>query len=351
MKKTIFFTHNKNDFDFFFDKHSLLNLRKDVKILYNPLDKHLNDEEILKYSEDASIIISEWWTGAGPKLFKNKKDLKAIIRSGVEIKNIDFKAAKKANVAIINIPDAYSNAVAELVICFICSLARNLLHFHQKTMEGFYNEAVIEMLSDKKIHSSQFPEFEIQGSTLGVIGFGSIGQLIRKKAISLGMKVLVYDPFCLKKDKKSNFVSLDFILKHSRFVSLSASSNNKNKYLISKKELKKMSKNSYLINTARGNLVDTHALYTALKNNEIAGAAIDVLETSEKYDRSINQAWKHSENFSKTPLRKLKNVILTPHMAGYTKKTITKQSNEIIRNINLLFNNKMPKSILNKKKQ
>ena len=348
MKKTIFFTHNKNDFDFFFDKHSLVNLRKNVKILYNPLDKHLNDEEILKYSEDASIIICEWWTGAGPKLFKNKKDLKAIIRAGVEIKNIDFKAAKKANVAIINIPDAYSNAVAELVICYIFSLARNLLHFHQKTMEGFYNEAVIEMLSNKKNHSSQFPQFEIQGSTLGIIGFGSIGQLIRKKAISLGMKVLVYDPFCLKSNKKINFVSLDFLLKHSRFVSLSASSNNNNKYLISKKELKKMSKNSYLINTARGNLVDTKALLTTLKNNEIAGAAIDVLETSEKYDRSTDQAWKHSENFKKTPLKKLNNVILTPHMAGYTKKTITKQSNEIIRNINLLFNNKIPKSILNK---
>ncbi len=348
MKKTIFFTHNKNDFDFFFDKHSLVNLRKNVKILYNPLDKHLNDEEILQHSEDASIVICEWWTGAGPKLFKNKKDLKAIIRAGVEIKNIDFKAAKKANVAIINIPDAYSNAVAELVICYIFSLARNLLHFHQKTIEGFYNEAVIEMLSNKKIHSSQFPQFEIQGSTLGIIGFGSIGQLIRKKAISLGMKVLVYDPFCSKNDKKINFVNLDFLLKNSRFVSLSASSNNKNKYLISKKELKKMSKNSYLINTARGNLVDTNALLTTLKNNEIAGAAIDVLETSEKYDRSTDQAWKHSENFSKTPLRKLKNVILTPHLAGYTKKTITKQSNEIIRNINLLFNNKMPKSILNK---
>ena len=171
MKKTIFFTHNKNDFDLFFDKNSLANLRKDIKILFNPLDKHLNDEEIIQYSEDASIIISEWWTGAGSKLFKNKKDLKAIIRAGVEIKNIDFKAAKKADVAIINIPDAYSNAVAELVICYIFSLARNLLDVHEKTIEGVYDEAIIEMLSNKKINSYQFPQFEIQGSTLGIIGF------------------------------------------------------------------------------------------------------------------------------------------------------------------------------------
>ena len=81
MNETIFFTHNHNDFNLFFNKKSLINLKKEIKILRNPLNKHLSDEEVLKYSEDASSIISEWWTGAGKFLFQNHKNLKAIIRA------------------------------------------------------------------------------------------------------------------------------------------------------------------------------------------------------------------------------------------------------------------------------
>ena len=346
MDKTIFFTHNENDFKLFFNKKSLVNLKKDIKILKNPLNKHLNDEEILKYSEDASIIISEWWTGAGKSLFRNKKNLKAIIRAGVEIKNIDFKAAKEANVKIINIPDAYSNAVVELVICFIFSLARNINHFYKKTIQGEYNEAIIEMLSQKKVNFKNLPQIEISGSCLGIIGYGSVGQLLRKKTEAIGMKVLVYDPFCNKNGKGVNFVDLNYLLKNSKFISLNASLNT-NKYLISKKELNLMSKDSFLINTARGNLINTNDLVIALKNNSIAGAAIDVLETSKEFDNMSKGKWKHSEDFGNTPLSQFDNVILTPHIAGLTKETITKQSDKIVESINLLFDNQLPQSIIN----
>ena len=345
MKKTIFFTHNKNDFNLFFDKRALNLLDKNIKIIRNQTNRHLNDKEILKKSKDASIIITEWWTGAGEKLLQ-KKNLKAIIRCGVEIKNIDFNVANKNKVAVINVPDSYSNSVVELVICYIFALARNLNHFHTKTISGHYNEALIEMLSNKKVKFSKWPIFEVSGSTLGIIGFGSIGKLLRKKAESLGMKVLVYDPFC-KKNKNINFVTLNYLLKNSKFVSLNASYNN-NKYLISRKELNLMSKNSYIINTARGNLIETKALYKSIKDKKIAGAAIDVLETNQIFEKKISKDWKHSEDFANTKLNKFENIILTPHLAGITKETIKIQSEKVIKNVNLIFKGIKPKTIVNK---
>ena len=129
---------------------SIITIDKNIKIIRNQTNRHLNDKEILKKSKDASIIITEWWTGAGEKLLQ-KKNLKAIIRCGVEIKNIDFNVANKNKVAVINVPDSYSNSVVELVICYIFALARNLNHFHTKTISGHYNEALIEMLSNKKV--------------------------------------------------------------------------------------------------------------------------------------------------------------------------------------------------------
>ena len=160
------------------------------------------------------------------------------------------------------------------------------------------------------------------------------------------MKILVYDPFCNKNKKDVNFVNLNYLLKNSKFISLNASLN-ENKYLISMKELKLMSKDSFLINTARGNLINTSDLVIALKNKIIAGAAIDVLETSKEYDAISTIKWKHSEDFSSSPLSQFENVILTPHIAGLTEETITKQSNKIVEIINLLYDNQLPQSVIN----
>lgn len=349
MKNTIFFTHKKRDFDLFFDKNALKLLNKDTKILFNPFNRHLKEDEVIKYSKNATIIISEWWTGAGEKLLK-KKNLKAVIRCGVEIKNIDFEAATKNKVAIINVPNTYSNSVAELVITYIFCLARNIINFHNKTIKGFYNEAIIEMLSNNKVNFSNWPQFEIFGSTLGIIGFGSIGKLVREKALALGMKVIVHDPLIKRKNKKINFVSLKYLLKNSRFITLHASYQN-NKYMISQDEFSLMKKNTFIINTARGNLINTNIMYNALKSKKISGAAIDVLETNSKYENKKMTDWKHSENFSKTKLNKLENIIITPHMAGITKETIIRQSINVINIVNLICKNKLPKSVVNKIKK
>ena len=345
MGTTIFFTHKKRDFDLFFDKNAIGLLNKNIKILFYPLNRHLKEEEVIKYSKNASIIVTEWWTGAGNKLLE-KKNLKAIIRCGVEIKNIDFEIAKKNKIAIINVPNTYSNSVAELVITYILTLARNIINFHNQTIKGSYNEAIIEMLSNNKVNFSDWPQFEIMGSTLGIIGFGSIGKLVRKKALALGMKVIVFDPFIRKKNKKITFVSLKYLLQNSRFISLHASFNN-NKYMISKNEFSYIKKNSFIINTARGNLINTNEMYNALKLKKISGAAIDVLETDLKYEKNKTTNWKHSENFAKTKLNKLDNIIITPHIAGITKETITRQSIDVIKIINLINNNKLPKSVVN----
>jgi len=178
--------------------------------------------------------------------------------------NIEVDYAQSKGIVVANTPEASSSAVAELALAHMLTLARKVV---------LANLAMREEKWNKK----QCQGIELSGKTLGIIGMGRIGQNLAHKASALGMKIIYSDIMGFKDIHSTwKFVSTDEVLSESDFVSLHIPSNQDAKFLIGELEFKKMKKSGFLINTARGNLVDESALIEALDKDEIAGAGIDV---------------------------------------------------------------------------
>ena len=334
MKKSIFFTHAPNDFDLFFCAEALDRLAADIDVRFNPLERHLTERELLEFSAGSDIIISEWWTAPSNTLLSNKPDLLAFIRVGVEIKDVDYRVADQNRVMIVNAPDMQSLAVVEFILCLIFALSRDLIHFHNKTVSKFYRESFNEALSAGTIRYDVWPQFEISGKILGIIGLGSVGRMLAARAHPLGMKILAYDPYCREIADHVEMVELDDLLSRSKFVSVCALLTEETENLIAAQQLNKMSRDAYLINTARGGIVDSAALEHALATNRIAGAALDVVDTE--------------PNFAASSLLRLDNVIITPHIAGHTKETVRRLSECVVRSVNEIYAKKIPAALINK---
>ena len=247
--------------------------------------------------------------------------IKIIAKHGVGVDNIDLKAATKFGIPVTITTGANSSSVAELTITYIFILSRNLIHAHKELYENK--------------NWNNYVGMEVRSKILGIIGFGSIGREVAKRAICFGMKILVYDPYVDKKlieNYNIEIVDLETILKESDFVSLHAPLVNETKKMIGKRELNLMKKNAFLINTSRGELVDESALAEALKSKKIAGAALDVFE---------------NEPLKDSPLFECENVIMTPHIGAHTFEAIYNMNMMAAKSIVDFFNGKVPENIVN----
>ncbi|AJH02064.1 3-phosphoglycerate dehydrogenase [Clostridium beijerinckii] len=237
-------------------------------------------------------------------------NLKLAIRAGVGIDNIDIPAAQGKGVTVRNTPSASSDSVAELAIGHMFALARFIAISNYTMRNGEWNK--------KKYEGT-----EIAGKTLGIVGMGRIGQSLAKKATALGMKVVYYTIEGKHDDLDYDFVSLEEVLKVSDFISLHVPYDKAAGSLIGKKELELMKNTAYLINCARGKVVDEAALIEALNKDEIAGAGIDVFEEEPtKNEELIN----HSK------------VSATPHIGAATKEAQTRIGEEVVSVIKEFFN-------------
>jgi len=250
-----------------------------------------------------------------------KSSLKIIAKHGVGIDNIDIDSATEKGIPVTITKNVNSNSVAELTISFIFALSRNITKAHY----DLYNNK----------NWGNFVGVEIIGKTLGLIGLGSIGKEVAKKAVALGMKVIAFD-----KNLDENFVKkygisvsdIDTILKESDFISIHVPLTDETKNLINKDKLKLMKKTAFLINTSRGGTINEKDLVEALKNNWIAGAALDVFE---------------SEPLKDSPLFECENVIMTPHIGAHTFEAIYKMNMMAAKSIVDFFNGKVPENIVN----
>ena len=207
--------------------------------------------------------------------------LKLIIRAGVGLDNVNVDHAKSKGVVVRNTPAASSAAVAELVLGQIFTLARNLQVANRSMAEG-------------KWLKKQLSGVELNGKTLGIVGFGRIGQCLAAKARALGMDILFYDAF-VKEVEGYQYVEMDELLKKSDFISLHVPA--QDKALIGKDEIAMMKDGSYIINAARGGVVDEDALVDALESGKLAGAALDCF----KAEPLANERLMHGEKLSMTP--------------------------------------------------
>ena len=235
-------------------------------------------------------------------LLENPGKLKLIIRGGVGVDSIDVAAAESKGIKVINTPAASSNAAAELALGMILSLARSLAWAAASMKAG-------------KWEKKKFEGTEIAGKTLGVIGYGRIGQALCKKARALGMTVVAYDPYV----QSAGLISLDELLSMADYVSLHIPHTAETHNLLGAAQLAKMKPGAYLVNAARGGVVDEDALYAALVGGHLAGAAVDVYTEEPPQSEALRK------------LIALPQVIATPHIGAGTVEAQERIGSEIVK--------------------
>lgn len=292
-------------------------------ITYNEMDALTLLKEIGKY--DALMIRSR--TKAVKEVVEagGKGNLKVIGRAGIGVDNIDIEIAGKLNIPVVNAPTGATTSVAELTIGLILTLSRKIAYADKTTKKGEWAK-------------KQLKGFELDGKTLGLIGTGNIGKYTAKLAKCFGMKTIGYDPFISKENMKKEGIEkvkeITQIMEKSDYISLHIPHNQETHHIVNEELIEKMKTSAYLINCARGGTVDEKALYNALKNGKIAGAALDVYE---------------KEPPEKSPLFKLDNVVMTPHIGANTKEGQIKAGTICAEQINKVLAGKKPDYCVNKK--
>ena len=257
------------------------------------LDTEITPEQLIKKigNYDAMVIRSR--TKVTKQVLDAATSLKAIARAGVGLDNVDLPYAKEKGVEVFNSPEAPCNAVAELVLGMMFNMARMITEADAGMKQG-------------KWEKKRLTGFEIQGKTLGIIGFGRIGYTLGKKAKCLGMRVITYDVLMDKliqfvEEIKAESVDLDTLYKESDFITIHVPLLPQTRHMIGTPQFNKMKDGVYIINAARGGIIDENALKQALDTGKVKGAALDVFEQEPKPD----------EELVCKP-----NVICTPHIGA-----------------------------------
>lgn len=236
--------------------------------------------------------------------------LKLIIRAGVGMDNIDIPAATSKNITVKNTPNASSNSVAELAIGHMFALARYIAISNVTMRNGEWNK--------KKYEGS-----EIAGKTLGIVGMGRIGRSLATKAVALGMKVVYTDLFGKQDSLSYDFLSTEELLKTSDFISLHVPYDKAQGSLIGAKEFALMKDGVFLIDCARGKVVEEAALLEALNSGKVAGVGLDVFE----------QEPTHNQELVNHP-----SLCATPHIGAATKEAQTRIGEEVVSTVKEFFN-------------
>ncbi len=276
-----------------------------------------DEEGLIEIVRDADAVVVQY-ANITPKVIKAMEHCKMIIKYGIGVNNIDSMAATEKGIYICNVPDYGIDEVSNHAIAMMLALAKKLPIVTKSLRGGEWG------------YLSTIPLFRLQDSTLGLVGLGRIPSLVAKKMSGFGMNILAYDPYAKEDYARSQGVTLvdfDTLIERSDFVSVHCPQTEETTHLFNKEVFTRMKKTAFLINTARGPIVDQTALIEALKSGEIAGAGLDVFEQE--------PIEKDSE------LLKMDNVIATPHCAWYSEQAITTLQRKIAEEvINVLKGNK-----------
>lgn len=266
---------------------------------------------------DAAIIGMDKYTDA---VFQRAPRLKVVSKFGVGVDNIDIESAKRHGVLVTNAPGQNSDAVAELVLALILALTREVIPMNAAMRHGVW---------DRRLCSG------ISGKTVGLLGFGAVGRHLAKKLMSMDVKVKAFDLYPNKVAAAELGVEMttqEDVIESSDIVSLHIPSTRESYHMFGASLIAKMKQGAYLINTARGDLVDTDALADALNTGWLAGAALDVHET-EPLPADL-------------PITKCANVILTPHVGSETAQAYRNVSMVVAADVVAALNGEMPKYLV-----
>ncbi|MDI6871137.1 MAG: phosphoglycerate dehydrogenase [Bacillota bacterium] len=268
------------------------------EVVRSGLDRPLSAQELAGLIKGADALI----TGndrVDASVIAGAARLKVISRYGVGLDNIDLQAAAERGIVVTNTPGANDQSVADLVMTFVLACARRLMDAAGQVRSGRWQRVLGS---------------EVWRKTLGIIGTGRIGRCVAQRARGFQMRILCFDAVPdpgWADANEATYTSFDALLAASDFVTLHVPLNKQTRGLIGARELRLMKPSAYLINTARGGIVDEQALHEALISGTIAGAALDVLEHEPAMD---------------SPLCGLPNVLITAHTGGYTREAVRRMS-------------------------
>jgi D-3-phosphoglycerate dehydrogenase len=277
-----------------------------LKVSYEP---EITPEQILEKISTFNIIIVRSRTTITKEMINKADNCKIIARVGVGLDNVDQEAAKTKNIRVINAVEGAMNAVAELVLGLMLSLARQTAR------------------ADRAIRNEQWLKkeligTELRGKYLGIVGLGNIGKRLGRLARALNMNIIGYDVIPIDEEfaKEVGLMKADLntLLQSSDYVSIHVPLLDSTYHLLDAEKMATMKKTAKIINTSRGGVIDEDALYNALKNGTLGGAALDVFEKE--------PAIRHK-------LAELDNVILTPHIGAQTKEAQSLAANVIAEKI------------------
>jgi D-3-phosphoglycerate dehydrogenase len=274
---------------------------------------------LIEAARDVDIIVADRLTEGPGEIFTKLPDLRAFVRCAVDIRNIDVEAASAVGVLVTRAGPGFVQSVAELAIGYLVDLSRGI----SRATADYHASGSSEVVMGR----------QLAGSSLGIIGYGSIGKYLAPLGIALGMEVLVADPFATVVDARIKHLPLEDLLGRADYVVCLAVANEATENLIGREALARMRPQAFFINLSRGNLVDEAALGAALRENRIAGAAMDV-------GRARDQ-------MPSPELAKLPNVIATPHIGGLTPPAIESQSLETVRQVAAIINGQVPIGAVN----
>jgi D-3-phosphoglycerate dehydrogenase / 2-oxoglutarate reductase len=256
----------------------------------------ITKDELILYAKEYDVIIVRSRTKITKEVINSASNAKIIARVGVGLDNIDLNAAESRNIRVINAAEAAINAVSELAIGHMISLARCIPYADAETKKGHWIK-------------KELSGIELKGKYLGIVGVGNIGRNVARIAKALRMNLIGYDLYPINRDfvKEVGLIitDLDTLVESADFISCHVPLTQETKHMFSTQLFSKMKRTAYIINTSRGQIIDENALYHALSGRKIAGAALDVFEM---------------EPPSNKMLIGLPNVICTPHIGSQTEE-------------------------------
>jgi len=274
-------------------------------LVFNTTGKPLHEDALAPLLDgcDGCIAGLDYYTA---KVIESSKSLKVISRYGAGYDRVDLAAAKANNVIVCNTPGANAQAVADLTFGLLLCLARNLHVLDRKTREGEWPRS---------------NGIELYGKTIGILGLGAVGKAVAKRASGFSMKIIAYDPAIDREYAEANgVISTDFdtVIREADCLCLHMPLNDETRGVISSDVMKNMKKGAFIVNTARGGLIDEAAAYELLTCGRLGGMGLDVYE---------------EEPPKITPLFSLSNVVFTPHTAAHTAEATANMADMSVQNL------------------
>ena len=287
-----------------------IDILRDYQLVYTSA-KPTEDDLIKLAQQHQPVAIIVRYGGVSARVMDASPALRVISKHGTGIDTIDSQAAQQRGIAVKAAVGANAPAVAEHTWALIMACAKNVVGLDRRMREGHW---------DKSTHKS----LELQGRTLGLVGFGAIGRRVAAVAAALGMPVLAYDPYAKEAAAGVQLVDLDTLYARSDVVSLHCPLTAENKHMINAQSLARMKDGTILVNTARGGLIDEAALIAALNSGKLRAAGLDSFE---------------KEPFAAPhPLQDIGNAILSPHIGGVTSDAYIAMGTGAARNVLAVLN-------------